>query len=113
MRPLSLSLLLVLATPLAAQEATGKALRAAVSGNTVQGSMADAAYAEFYAEDGTIKGDGYEGTWTIQGDAMCFDYGDEPAECWTAELSGDGVTWIKDGAVEGTGTVVPGNPEGF
>lgn len=107
-------LALLAASPLAAQEAaTGESLRAAVAGNTVQGSMAEAAYAEFYAADGTIRGDGYQGTWTIDGDAMCFAYGADPATCWTARVEGDQVTWLNGEAVEGTGTVVAGNPNGF
>lgn len=101
---------LFLATPvLADTHASGEEIRAAVSGNTVQGSMtATGAYTEFYAADGTIKGADYAGTWTIEGDTMCFSYGETP-DCWQAALSGDQVSWIKDGAVAGTGTIVSGN----
>ena len=93
--------------------ATGDQISAAISGNTVQGSMiASGAYTEFYAEDGTIKGDGYTGTWTVEGDAMCFDYG-EGASCWGVRINGDQVAWIKDGAEDGTGTLLDGNPNNF
>jgi uncharacterized protein YcfJ len=92
----------------------GEAIRAAVSGNTVQGNMLDSgAYSEFYAADGAIKGDGYTGTWTIEGDAMCFDYGEEEATCWQARLAGDQITWVQNGADLGDGTIVPGNPNNF
>lgn len=106
--------LLALPLPALAQElATGDAIRAAIAGNTVQGSMVDSgAYTEFYAEDGTIRGNGYTGTWTVQGDAMCFDYG-QGADCWGVRIAGDSVTWVKDGADAGTGTVVAGNPNNF
>ena len=106
--------LLLTALPAFAQDlATGDAIKSAISGNTVQGSMvASGAYTEFYAADGTIKGDGYSGTWKVESDRMCFDYG-EGANCWGVRINGDQVAWIKDGAEDGTGTLVPGNPNNF
>ncbi len=99
---------------LAADKATGQQIKAAIAGNTVQGSMIDSgAYTEFYAADGTIKGDGYSGTWTVEGDQMCFKYGEDPASCWDVGLDGDQVSWISNGKTDGTGTIVPGNPNGF
>ncbi len=93
--------------------ATGPEITAAISGNTVQGSMiASGVYTEFYAEDGTIKGDGYTGTWTVEGDAMCFDYG-EGKDCWNVRIEGVAVTWVQDGTDGGTGTIVAGNPNSF
>lgn len=93
--------------------ATGKQITAAVAGNTVQGSMLDSgAYTEFYQADGVIKGDGYAAKWSIDGDKMCFDYG-EGADCWSVRLDGASVAWIKDGAEKGTGTIVSGNPNNF
>jgi hypothetical protein len=101
------------ASALAQELATGAEIAAAISGNTVQGSMsASGAYTEFYAADGTIKGKDYTGTWTVEGDAMCFNYGDAP-DCWTVRIDGADVTWVKDGADGGTGTIVPGNPNNF
>jgi hypothetical protein len=116
MRLTSPGLALALAVPLAAQAqdlATGAAITAAISGNTVQGSMtASGAYTEFYAADGTIRGQGYTGTWTVEGDAMCFDYG-EGKDCWNVRIDGEAVTWVQDGADGGTGTIVAGNPNNF
>lgn len=111
---LHLAAALLLALPAFAQDlAKGDAIKSAISGKTVQGSMiASGAYTEFYAEDGTIKGDGYTGTWSVKDDTMCFDYG-EGANCWGVRLSGDQVTWIKDGAEDGTGTLIDGNPNNF
>jgi hypothetical protein len=81
--------------------ATGAEISAAITGNTVQGSMsASGAYTEFYAADGAIKANGYTGTWTVEGDAMCFDYG-EGKDCWGVRIDG------------GTGTIVAGNPNNF
>ena len=107
---------LTLSMPLAAQAqevAKGADITAAIAGNTVQGNMVDAgAYTEFYAADGMIKGQGYTGTWTVEGDAMCFDYG-EGKDCWGVKLDGEAVVWVKDGVDGGTGTIVAGNPNNF
>jgi hypothetical protein len=93
--------------------AKGAEITAAISGNTVQGSMTDSgAYTEFYAADGAIKGQGYAGKWTVEGDAMCFDYG-EGKDCWGVRIDGEAVTWVKDGTDGGKGTIVVGNPNNF
>ena len=98
----------------AADAASGDRIRAAIGGNTVEGSMiASGAYKEFYAEDGSIKADGYTGKWTVDGDAMCFQYGTDPQSCWQVTIDGNSVTWVKDGKTDGTGTIVPGNPAEF
>ena len=94
--------------------ATGDAIKQAIAGNTVQGSMSDASrYTEYYAADGTIKGDGYTGTWRVIKDEMCFKYGDDPENCWAVEVTGQEVAWVKDGKVDGTGTIMSGNPNNF
>ncbi len=105
----------LLATPCFAQDlATGDQIRAAVAGNTVMGSMsASGAYTEYYAPDGTIRSADYQGAWAIQGDKMCFTYGEDPATCWGVQLAGDQVSWLVDGATEGTGTIIAGNPNGW
>ena len=106
--------LATVSTAFAADPATGDAIRAAVSGNTVQGSMADSgAYTEFYAADGTIKGKEYQGTWSIKDDTMCFGYGADPATCWNARIDGDRVVWVQDGTDKGDGTILPGKPNNF
>ncbi|MEM1276984.1 MAG: hypothetical protein AAGH74_10705 [Pseudomonadota bacterium] len=94
--------------------ATGDQIKAAVTGKTVQGSMeASGAYTEFYDADGTIRGDGYTGSWSVEADTMCFKYGEDPADCWGVSLDGDSVAWVKEGKAEGTGTIVDGNPNNF
>lgn len=105
----------LLAFPVSANElATGDEIRAAISGNTVQGSMiASGGYSEFYAADGVIKAADYAGTWSIDGAKMCFAYGQDPATCWGVRISGDQVTWVGEGGDEGTGTVKAGNSNGF
>ena len=113
----SLSVLVFgMALPVAAQAetlSTGAEIAAAVSGNTVQGSMsASGTYSEFYAVDGSINGQGYTGTWTVEGDTMCFDYG-EGKDCWNARIEGEAVTWVQNGVDGGTGTIVAGNPNNF
>lgn len=107
-------LLLASMTPALAALATGAAIEAAISGNTVAGNMdASGPYAEFYEAGGTIKGDGYTGKWSIEGDSMCFEYEGTPKDCWAVEISGDQVRWLKDGASGGTGTILPGNAKNF
>lgn len=111
----ALSLILVLMAGAARAEtlATPAEITAAIAGNTVQGSMsASGPYTEFYAKDGTIKGDGYTGKWMAEGEAMCFNYG-ENWDCWGVRLDGASVTWVKDGKDGGTGTIVAGNPNNF
>jgi hypothetical protein len=94
--------------------ATGEQINAAISGNTVQGSMiASGAYTEFYGADGVIKGKDYSGKWRVNGDTMCFQYGQDPEACWQVKLDGNQVTWVKDGKDDGTGTIVKGNPNNF
>ena len=98
----------------AGSTATGDQIKAAIAGNTVQGSMlTSGAYTEFYAADGVIKGKDYAGKWRIEGDAMCFAYGQDPESCFAVKIDGDQVTWVKDGKDDGTGTIVKGNPNNF
>lgn len=98
----------------AATMATGAQISASISGNTVQGSMvASGAYTEFYGADGVIKGKDYSGRWRVNGDTMCFQYGQDPEACWQVKLDGDQVTWVKDGKEDGTGTILKGNPNNF
>lgn len=93
-----------------AEPASGDKIRGSVIGNTVQGTMdASGAYSEFYQEDGVIVGPDYTGQWTIEGDEMCFQYDESPADCWMVEIDGDEVSWIKDGSVQGRGTILTGN----
>lgn len=97
----------------AATFATADQITAVIVGNTVQGNMvASGAYTEFYQADGVIKGADYTGKWSIKDDQMCFDYGDG-VDCLSVRIAGDAVTWVKDGADDGTGTIVLGNPNNY
>lgn len=114
MRALAFLLLLLPATALAQGTASGGDLRAAIVGNTVEGAMAASGpYAEFYAPDGTIRAADYAGRWSINGAKMCFDYGDGPAGCWRAVISGAQVVWIGPAGEEGSGVIRAGNPAGW
>lgn len=98
----------------AAGLADGARIGTAIAGNTVQGSMlSTGVYTEFYAEDGQIRGAGYQGAWSVRDDTMCFDYGSDPENCWQVRLEGDQVTWVQDGRDLGTGTIVAGNVNDF
>ena len=101
-------------TAFAQEVASAAAIKAAIIGNTVNGNMsASGGYAEFYASNGQIKAADYEGTWSLQGDKMCFAYGEDPPGCWAVSIAGSSVTWLSDAGVEGTGSIVAGNPNGW
>ena len=105
---------LAAAKPATLKLATGAQIKAAISGNTVEGQMAATGpYAELYAADGTIRAKDYTAKWTIKRDTMCFIYGDDEPLCWSARIEGDRVTWIHSGREEGSGTIKPGNPNNF
>ncbi|MGL4320915.1 MAG: hypothetical protein ACRCS3_08635 [Paracoccaceae bacterium] len=110
-----LVILCLLSSPAMAQDlATGDQIKAALTGNTVIGSMvASGAYTEFYAADGKIRAADYEGVWSVRENAMCFSYGGADPTCWNVRLQGDQVTWVSGDADEGTGTILPGNPNGW
>jgi hypothetical protein len=106
--------LVMAASSAALAAATSDEIRTAISDSTVQGNMdASGPYAEYYAPDGTIKGKDYTGQWSVEGDAMCFAYEGTPKTCWNVELNGNQVRWIKNGASQGTGTILKGNANGF
>lgn len=90
--------------------ASGQQLKNAIAGNTVQGSMDGAGrYTEFYAKDGTVRSKDYQAKWSIEGDQMCWVYEGQPKDCWRATFKGNSVKWVKDGKVQGTGTIAQGN----
>ena len=105
---------LLLVPALADEALTGDGLRALIVGNTVQGTMeTTGGYDEFYRPDGTIKAATYSGTWSIEGDSFCTQVGADPRECWQGAKAGDEIHWLKDGKLDGTGTVTPGNPNNY
>ena len=67
---------LFVSLPVAAEELSAELITAAVADRTYQGSMIADAFAEYYAADGSIRGEGYTGTWRTEDDTMCFTYGD-------------------------------------
>jgi hypothetical protein len=115
MRHFLFAVLCIVAAPASAQDfATSDQITAALSGNTVMGSMvASGAYNEYYAEDGTIRAVDYEGAWSVKGNEMCFSYGGGDPICWNVRLQGDQVIWVSGATEEGTGTILPGNPNGW
>ncbi|MGB3316494.1 MAG: hypothetical protein WBB85_19010 [Albidovulum sp.] len=100
---------------MAADSPSADEITAAVSDHTYQGSMAgpDSGFAEYYAPDGAIRGDGYSGKWRVEDGLMCFQYGDKPENCWDVTLDGPSMVMLKDGKVDGNGMLVPGNAGGF
>jgi len=93
-----------------------------IIGNTMTGQAKDGgSYAEYYAPDGVIhgqseKGGAYKGSWWLrkEDNLMCFKYGDGPfdAGCARLALAGDKVDFVlMDGTMEGTATLLTGNPK--
>ncbi len=90
---------------------SGDKIKSMMSDTTVEGKMSDGtAYSEFYQADGAIKGKDYKGQWTVEADAMCFVYGADPKKmCFQVGQNANGIDWLKDGKVDGTGAVSKGN----
>ena len=87
---------------------------AALSGNTVMGTMQDGtAYAEFYDANGTIRAAGYTGYWGVVGNSACFSYELNTVGCWQMRVDGNYVIWMRDGKDDGSGSLLPGNPNNF
>lgn len=111
---LAAPLFLHLGAALAGEALSGDKIKALVSDATVEGKMNDGmAYAEYYDADGTIKGKDYTGKWTVEGDSMCFVYGADPKKCYQIGETADGIEWMLDGKVDGTGKVTKGNVKNF
>lgn len=102
----------LLAPGLASAESkiSAKSISAAVSDHSYQGSMSspNSGFNEYYAPDGTIYGQGYEGEWTAQEGEMCFAYGDEPA-CYEVSIDGPSMVLRQDGSIKGSGMLIKGN----
>jgi hypothetical protein len=89
---------------------SAKAISAAVSDHSYQGSMSspNSGFNEYYAQDGTIYGQGYQGEWTAQEGEMCFAYGDEPT-CYDVSVDGPSMVLRQDGSIKGSGMLIKGN----
>lgn len=90
-------------------------LRERIIGNTVTGTMSpDSSYTEFYAPDGTIHGASYEARWSIKDDRLCLEYDASPQlDCYAVSIDGKALEWHRQGEVQGTGTLVTGDPNNF
>jgi hypothetical protein len=104
----------VQASPKGIQEILmGSEIQGLIIGNTLSGQTAKSgAFAEFYNRNGTIQGTGYNGTWTIENNALCLKItGDDISKkCWKFGRDGDSFQLLLDGKVVGTGSITPGNP---
>ena len=84
-------------------------LRKQIIDHTVTGSMSTGGdYGEYYAPDGQLLAAEYTGSWTIEDDKLCLDYGDG-ADCYGAAMDGLDVVWYLDGEKVGTGSLQQGN----
>jgi len=89
---------------------SAKSISAAVSDHSCPGSMSspNSGFNEYYAQDGTIYGQGYEGEWTTQESEMCFAYGDGPT-CYEVSIDGPSMMLRQDGSIKGSGRLIKGN----
>ena len=95
-------------------------LSAVVSDRTFTGSNDDVPYTEYYAADGTLRGEEggetYSGTWAVVGDELCFTYPDEAGgetqvDCYAVYRDGDEIAWVdREGNVT-VATWEEGNPK--
>ena len=84
-------------------------LRKQIIDHTVTGSMSTGGdYGEYYTPDGKVLAADYTGSWTIEDDKLCLDYGDG-ADCYGAAMDGLDVVWYLDGEKVGTGSLQQGN----
>jgi hypothetical protein len=105
---------MILAAPAFAGDFASKdEIQQTMADHTYAGGMLSGAFTEYYAADGTIKGEGYTGKWEATDNGMCFQYGDDPKNCWDLKIDGAAVTLVKDGKIDGSGVVVKGNTNGF
>lgn len=91
---------------------TAEELSMAVSDHTYQGSMSKpgSTFTEYYAPDGSIVADGYSGKWRTEQGKMCFQYGDGDERCFEVTLNGPSMVMLKEGAIDGNGMLIDGNP---
>lgn len=97
-------------------------LSAVVSDRTFTGSYEGVTYNEYYAADGTLRGEEagetYSGTWAVVGDELCFTYPDEAGgeaqvDCYAVYRDGDEIAWVdREGNVTAA-TWEEGNPQGL
>tara|TARA_B100001079_G_scaffold254075_1_gene248548 strand:+ start:113 stop:628 length:516 start_codon:yes stop_codon:yes gene_type:complete len=89
------------------------AIRKQIIDHTVTGSMTTGGnYGEYYAPNGRILASDYTGSWTIEDDQLCFDYGDG-IDCYVVAMDGLDVVWYLEGEKVGTGSLQQGNPNDF
>lgn len=86
-----------------------------VVGNSLTGKIDGDEVFEYYRKDGTLTSmEGSEltnGTWTLEGEKVCFKYPDEEKDCYDVSRTGDEVT-LTGGNGKGLRlTVLPGNPK--
>jgi hypothetical protein len=122
---LGLAMLVLSAVGLRAEERsflTLDEISQTIIGNTMTGQARNGSgYAEYYAPDGAIHGQSetggaYKARWWLrkEDNLMCFKYGDGPFEagCTRLSLRGDKVEFVlMDGTVEGSATLLSGNPK--
>ena len=105
--------------PAAGEHSVGMAdagtIRKRIIGNTVTGTMTpESAYTEYYAPNGDIRGASYEARWSIKGDEICLNYDEAlQIDCYGVKIDGQSVEWHRQDEVQGTGTIVEGNPNNF
>ncbi len=96
-------------------------IHAVIVGNSMTGYSSRGWWTEYYAPDGTIRGQWrsakdnyrYVGKWSVAGKLMCFDYGRHGKFCGTLEVRADRVLFYPEGgkARGKSSKLLPGNPK--
>lgn len=94
---------------------TGAEAWLSLIGNTVTGKIDGDVIFEYYRKDGTLTlMEGSEltkGSWSLEGEKVCFKYPDEDKDCQTLSRTGDEVTFTRDKKNGYRLKVLPGNPK--
>ena len=102
------------ATAPAGQKLAGLAAWKTLVGNSVTGKSDDDDLVEYYAKNGTVKqrigDDTSTGKWTMKGQKICFDYGnDEDETCYRVKVLGTTAIFTDDDGNDLVYAIVPGN----
>lgn len=93
-----------------------------VTNRTFSGTFQGERYYEFYAADGTLRGESggesYTGSWEVVGDELCFTYpddagGPDEVDCYAVYRQGQDITWVDGDGQIITTTFQEGNPRGL
>lgn len=93
-----------------------------VSDRTFTGTYEGEPYVEYYAADGSLRGESggesYTGSWAVEGDELCFTYvdsadGADEVDCYSVYRDGEDYLWMDANGDVSTATFEEGNSRGL